>query len=383
MQRTLTRLAFGIAASIAAASAQADINIGITLSLTGPGASLGLPTKNVIDLFPRQLDNHKINYIILDDGSDGTHSVRNFRRLVEENQVDAILGSSTTPATLPLASLAAERKVPHLSLAASAKIIEPMDSMRKWTFKAIQNESLMVGSTVDYMRRHQIKNVAFIGFSDAYGETFLNELKAQEKNGIRLTAVERYARTDTTVQSQVLKILASKPDAVFVAAAGTPGALPQKSLRERGYRGPVYQTYGIASRDFLRVAGADAEGAIFAAGPVVVAGQLPADNPVKQVALDLIKRYEAAYGPDSTSVFAANAWDTNLLLRAGLSATLAKEKPGTEAFRIALRNNLERIRELITSQGIINTSGSDHQGYDKRAVVMIQIRDKNWKYLAD
>lgn len=375
--------ALAAATGVASPPAFADINIGVTLSLTGPGASLGIPTKNTIQLFPGQIGGQKINYIVLDDGSDGTNSVRNFQRLVEENKVDAVMGSSTTPATIPLTNLAAERKIPHISLAASAKIVEPQDASRKWTFKAIPNESLVVGATVDHMLANKVKNVAFIGFSDAYGETFLSELKAQEKRGIAIPAAERYSRTDTTVQAQILKIISSKPDAVFIAGAGTPGALPHKTLRERGYKGRIYHTYGIANRDFLRLAGKDAEGAVFASGPVLVASQLNPANPIKAVAEDFIKRYDDAYGAGSTNIFSANAWDANMMLRAGLDAALAKEKPGTEAFRVALRDGMEHIRNLVTTQGVMNMSASDHVGYDKRAAVMIEIENSSWKYLKD
>lgn len=372
----LTALAFSPLAALA------DINVGVTLSLTGPGASLALPTQNAIKLFPKEIGSEKINYIILDDNSDPSASVRNFQKLVDENKVDVVMGSNVSPATIPLVNIASERKVPHISLAASARIVEPQDASRRWTFKAIANESVVVSVTVDHMVASGVKRLAFIGFADAYGDSWLGELKAQaEKRGIELVATEKYARTDASVTAQVLKIVAARPDAVLVAAAGTPGALPQKTLQERGYKGRVYQTYGIANRDFLKLAGKDAEGAYFAAGGVLVAPQLDDSNPIKKVALDAIKAYEAANGPDSMSVFSANAVDANLLLRAGLAGALAKQKPGTEAFRAALRDSLEQVRDLVTTQGVINMSTTDHVGYDKRAAVMMQIVDGGWKYV--
>jgi branched-chain amino acid transport system substrate-binding protein len=379
--RLLAAITFALSL-FATSSALADVNVGVTLSLTGPGASLGIPTEKAIKLFPKEIAGQKINYLILDDGSDPTNSAKNFKKLVDEDKVDVVMGSSTSPATMPLVINASEKKVPHISLAASARIVEPQDATRRWSFKAIANENIVVGQTVAHMAANGVKTLAFIGFNDAYGESWLAELDSQaQKAGITRVATEKYARTDTSVTGQVLKIVAANPDAVLVAGAGTPGALPQKTLLERGYKGRIYQTYGIANRDFLRLAGKDAEGAYFAAGGVLVASQLEASNPIRSVGLEATRAYEAANGPDSMSVFVANAFDANMLLRAGLTTALAKERPGTEAFRAALRDSLEQVRGLVTTQGVINMTPTDHVGYDQRAAVMMQITNGAWKYV--
>lgn len=363
-------------------SAFADVKVGVTLSLTGPGASLGIPTQNAIKLFPKEISGQKIDYIVLDDASDPTSSAKNFKRLVEEEKVDVVMGSSTSPATMPLVLIASEQKVPHISLAASARIVEPQDATRRWTFKAIANESIVAAATMNHMVANGVKTLAFIGFNDAYGESWLAEIDAQaQKAGVKRVSTEKYGRTDASVTAQVLKMMALNPNAILIAGAGTPGALPQKTLLERGYKGRIYQTYGIANRDFLRLAGKDAEGAYFAAGGVLVASQLDASNPIRPVALEATKTYEAANGADSMSVFVANAFDANMLLRAGLTTALAKEKPGTEAFRSALRDSLEKVKGLVTTQGVINMSATDHVGYDQRAAVMMQITNGAWKYI--
>jgi len=373
---------FVAVASYIAPGAAAEVVVGVTISLTGPGTSLAIPTQNAISIFPTEVGGEKVNYVVLDDGSDPTQSVRNFRKLVNEYKADVILGSSISPATLPLVDIAAETSTPLISLAASSRIVEPQDDVRRWTFKAIQNQELVTGVTVDHMVKNNVKRIGFIGFSDAYGESWLQELKKQlaERN-IDLVAVERYGSKDTLVTAQVLKVMQAKPDAIFIAAAGTPGALPQKSLLERGFKGPIYQTYGIANNEFLRISGKDAEGALFAVGPALVASQLPDANPVKAVALDLKEKYEAKYGEGSLSVFVANAWDTQLLLNSALKDALKHEKPGSAAFRSVLRDSLENVHELVTSQGVMTMSSQDHVGYDKRAAVMVQIRDSGWKYI--
>ncbi|WP_454675436.1 ABC transporter substrate-binding protein [Achromobacter pestifer] len=369
-------------ALLSCSPAIADINIGVVLSLTGPAASLGVPAKNAIDLLPRELAGQAIRYIILDDASDTTQAARAFRRLVDEHKVDVILGTSVTPSTLALVPIALEKQVPLLSLAASVKIVEPMDSQRRWVFKVIQNENLMVAATLAHMKKQGVKTLGFIGFADAYGDSWLAEISKQaEQAGIKLVATERYVKTDTSVTAQTLKLLGARPDAVLVAASGTPGALPQKSLRERGYRGGIYQTYGIANREFLRIAGKDAEGALFAVGPVVVASQLDAANPIRTVATDLTQRYESAYGKDSMSVFAANAWDASIVLQHALKSALNANKPGTADFRSAVRDALEGTSDVVTSQGISTMSPTDHVGYDARAAVMVQIKNGAWHYV--
>jgi len=256
----------------AALSAHADINVGVTLSATGPAASLGIPEKNTIALMPKTIGGQKINYIVLDDASDTTAAVTNTRKLLAENKVDIILGSTVTPASLAMIDVAAEALTPMISMAASARIIEPMDAKRKWVFKTPQNDIMMSLAIAEHMQKSGIKTVGFIGFSDAYGEGWSQEFaKAAGLKGLTVVANERFARSDTSVTGQTLKLMAAKPDAVLVAGSGTPAALPQKSLKERGYAGKMYQTHGVANADFLRVGGKDVEGTFLPAGPVLVA----------------------------------------------------------------------------------------------------------------
>lgn len=367
-----------------AAPAFAQVHVGLSLSLTGPAASLGAPARNMVELLPREVDRTRIEYIVLDDASDPTNAVKNFHKLVEEHKVDVVIGSSTTPSTLSMVEPAARAGVPLVSVASGTAIVSPQDETRRWAFKAVQNEALMVQATVAHMKATGVKRLGFIGFNNAFGEGWLNETRAQaEAQGIQLVAVERYGQTDTSVLAQALKLMAAKPDAVLVAGAGTPAALPQKTLVERGFKGRIYQTYGVANRDFLRVAGRDAEGAVFAVGPVLVADQLPVDNPVRAVATDVTARYEKAYGAGTMSIFAANTWDAGLLVREGLKVALAKEKPGTPAFRAVLRDGMEATRGMTTSQGVMTLSPADHVGYDGRAVALVEIRQGAWRYLGD
>jgi branched-chain amino acid transport system substrate-binding protein len=361
-------------------NAMADINVGVTLSASGPAASLGIPEKNSFALVPTTIAGQKINYIILDDASDTTAAVKNARKLTGEHKVDVILGSTITPNSLAMVDVAAETQTPMIALAASARIVEPMDEKRRWVFKVAQNDSHMATALFAHMGGNNVRTLAYVGFADAYGEGWWNEVnKLAEGRKIAIVANERYNRSDTSVTGQVLKILAAKPDAVLIGGAGTPAALPQKALREKGYKGVIYQTHGVANSDFLRVGGKDVEGTFLPAGPVLVAAQLPADNPIRKVALEYVTRYEAAHGKGSATTFGAHTWDAMGLLEGAIPLALKKALPGTKEFRAALRDALEGTRDLVGAHGVFNMSPTDHVGLDQRARVMVTIDGGAWK----
>ena len=371
-----------LAAALASAAALADINVGVTVSATGPAASLGIPEKNTVALMPKSIAGQTINYIVLDDASDTTAAVANARKLIAEHKVDIILGSTTTPNSLAMIDAVSEAQTPMISMAASARIVEPQDAKKRWVFKTPQNDIQMSLAIAEHMAGSGVKTVAFIGFADAYGEGWFQEFtKAAELKKLRIVASERYARNDTSVTGQALKLMAAQPDAVLIAGSGTPAALPQKTLKERGYAGKFYQTHGVANADFLRVGGKDVEGTYLPAGPVLVAEQLPASNPVRKAATEYVKAYEGAHGKGTVSGFGAHAWDAGLILQAAVPAALKKAKPGTPEFRAALRDALENdVKEVAGAHGIFNMSPKDHLGLDQRARVMVRIENGQWKY---
>jgi branched-chain amino acid transport system substrate-binding protein len=370
-----------VATLLASALAQADINVGVSVSATGPAASLGIPEKNTIALMPKTIGGQKINYIVLDDASDTTAAVSNTRKLIAENKVDIILGSTVTPNSLAMIDVVSEAKTPMISMAASARIVEPMDDKKKWVFKTPQNDIMMSLAIAEHMAANGVKTVGFIGFSDAYGEGWFQEFtKAAELKKLKIVSNERYSRTDTSVTGQTLKLMSAKPDAVLVAGSGTPAALPQKALKERGYTGKMYQTHGVANADFLRVGGKDVEGTFLPAGPVLVADQLPASNPVKKSASAYIAAYEAANGKGTVSTFGGHAWDAGLLMTSAVPVALKKAQPGTPEFRAALRDALEQVKEVSGAHGVFNMTATDHLGLDQRARVMVKIENGAWKY---
>ncbi|MBF3493947.1 ABC transporter substrate-binding protein [Burkholderia pseudomallei] len=377
-------VAFAAGCLCTAGLASAQVKIGVTVSATGAAASLGIPEKNTVALLPKEIGGKRVEYIVLDDASDTSRAVQNTRKLIDEDHVDAIVGSSITPNALAMIDVVAQGKTPAISLAASAHIIAPMDAKRAWVFKTPQNDRLMADALAGYMAKHGVKTVGFIGFADAYGDGWYGVFSAAAAaNRLRIVANERYNRTDASVTGQVLKTLGARPDAVLIAGAGTPAALPAKTLKARGYTGKVYQTHGVANNDFLRVCGKDCDGELLPAGPVLVADQLPDSNPAKQPALAYKAAYEKAYGAAAVSTFGGHVWDAGLMLQRAIPDALKKAQPGTPAFREALRGALENVKDLPVSHGVINTTPADHNGFDTRARVIVQIVGDKWKLQAD
>jgi len=365
--------------------ASAQIKVGITVASTGPAASLGIPERNTVSLLPTEIAGQKVEYIVLDDGTDTTAAVRNMRKLITDDNVDVIVGTSVSPGSLAMVDVAGETKTPMISVAANARIVEPVEGPREWVFKTPQNDLLMANALADAMVKHGVKTLGYIGYNDAYGEGWLTVMTAAaEAKGIKMVAVERYARTDTSVTGQALKLVAAKPDGILVAGSGTPVALPQSELKNRGYKGIMYQTHGAANNDVLRVCGKDCNDMYLPAGPLLVADQLPDDNPVKKTALDYKTKYEAKYGPGTINTFGGHMWDAGLLIEAAIPGALETgAKPGTPEFRKALRDSLEKVKDLPVSQGVFTMSPTDHAGFDERARVMVKVVDGKWTYQPD
>ena len=371
--------AVGVAAVLATGAARAEINVGVSLSATGPAASLGIPEKNTIELLPTSIAGEKINWIILDDASDTTKAVTNTRKLISEDKVDVIIGSTITPNSLAMIDVVADAETPMISMAAGAKIVDPANPKTRWVFKTPQNDALMADAVVSHMKSHGVHTLGYIGFNDAYGEGWLNELKRAAKTaGIQIVAEEKYNRNDPSVTGQVLKLVSANPDAVLIGASGTPGATPQKELVSRGYKGKIYQTHGVANPDFLRVVGKDGEGTLLPIGPMLVYEQLPDSNPLKKSAAEYIDKYEAKYGKGTRTTFGGHAWDASMLLMRAIPEALKKAKPGTREFRLALRDALENTKELVATHGVFTMSPKDHNGLDQRASTMVRIEDGKW-----
>jgi branched-chain amino acid transport system substrate-binding protein len=366
-----------LAMSAPPALAQAtEITVGISITTTGPAAALGIPERNALDFVPKEIAGVPVKVTVLDDGGDPTTATTNTRRFVTESKADIIMGSSTTPSTVAVSTVANEAGIPHIGLAPF-----PITPERaKWSVAMPQPIPIMGKVLYEHMKAHAIKTVGYIGYSDSYGDLWFNDFKAQAiPMGISMIDEERFARPDTSVAGQVLKLLAANPDAILVGASGTAAALPQTALRERGYKGLIYQTHGAASMDFIRIAGAAAEGVIMASGPVM-SPETQADTALtKKPGLTLNAAYEAKYGANSRSQFAGHSYDAFEVLKRIIPVALKAGKPGTPEFREGIRQALMTEKEIAASQGVYNFTEKDRYGLDDRSRIILTVN--NGKYI--
>ena len=372
----MTRKLLGLLLVLASTTVCAEVVVGVSVSTTGPGASLGVHVSKAIALLPKTIGGEAVRYVMLDDTSDPTIGAKNARRFAVEDKVDVIIGSSTVPVALAQGAVANEARIPFIALCPI-----PIDATKQtYLFAVPQPIPLMVGAIVEHMQANKVKSVGYIGFSDSWGDANYNSLKSGGgAAGLDITTNERYTRADTAVTGQMLKVLASNPDAIFVGASGTPADLPQIAAVDRGYRKQVYHTHGVVNQDFIRVGGKSTEGVIAPTGPVVVAEQLAASDPLKATGLHFLKEYEGAYGAGSRNAFAAYAWDSGVIIQTALPVALKIAKPGTSAFRDALRDAIEAGKDVKGTHAIYNMSATDHYGVDKRARVLVKVDNGEWK----
>jgi branched-chain amino acid transport system substrate-binding protein len=376
MKKAFTSFALTLLSGLIATAAQADINIGVSLPLTGPASGLGIPMKNYLALFPATIAGEKINLIILDDATDPTKAVVNAKRFVTEDKVDIMMGSAATPPAIAMADVAMESGTVQIAYS-PAQLPPGKDA---WTFRLPQSNAVMSYPMVEHMKKQGVKSVGFLGYTDAYGEGWLKDFTPEaEKAGIKVVAIERFARPDTSVTAQALKLTSANPDAVLIVASGSGAAMPHMAMVERGYKGKIYQTHAAASRDLMRVGGKAVEGGYVVSGPAVIAEQLAESHPSKKLAIDFVQKYEKAYGVGSRNQFAGHAYDTLIVLEKILPVALKKAKPGTKEFRAALKDALEGMGRTVLAHGVMNWSASDHWGYTNETGVMLKVVNGDWK----
>lgn len=375
--RALARAVIGISALGAVSSWATDLKVGFITSLSGPVSSLGIPYEKGMRAalaYKSELAGRKIQVIQLDDASDPSTAARNARKMIEEDKVDIIIGTAGSPGALAIAAVARETKTPLISIA-NANLNGEEGA---WMVTLPQPAPLMVTAVVERMKKSGVKTVGYIGFSDAWGDLVYDALaKAAPDAGIKVVSNERYARADTSVTGQVLKIVALRPDAVITGTSGTPGALPYLALAERGYKGLIYGTHALINPDFVRVGGASVEGLLAPTGPVVVAEQLPESNPMRKAAMDYRAGYQKANGAVPTDAFSAYTFDAWLLLLDAASRT--KGEPGTPQYRVALRDAMVNTKELVGTHSVYNFKPDSRYGSDDRSRVIVKLEKGQWK----
>jgi len=368
----------------AMAPARAEILVGFVTGLSGPVSSIGVPNAKGLaagQAYVGEIDGEKVRVIQLDDGSDpgrvdaqraqtgragkGRLSDRHVRRAADAG--DGHRGHRDEGADVAVSPIAPV----------------PAGEGGPWVVQTPQPTPLLVQGIVDHMKGRNVKTVAFIGFSDAFGDLMYNSLlQSAEKAGIKVIANERYARSDNSVTAQVLRAISTRPDAIMLGGTGTPGALPVIALSERGYKGPLYGNHGMISADFLRLAGKSAEGIICPTGPVTAGEQLPESNPIRKVVLAFRAAYEKANGEAPADAFSPYAFDGWLVfMDAAKRAKATGAAPGTPAFRNALREALFTTKDVVGAHGIYTYTPADRHGVDSRARILVQIESGKYKLL--
>ncbi|MDD5249825.1 MAG: ABC transporter substrate-binding protein [Rhodocyclaceae bacterium] len=381
--RKLLPAVLGTLLAACCGGAFAQVKVGVINSATGPIAVVGIPQKNSVALLPRKIGDVSIEYIQYDDASDPTQAVQLAKKLITEQNVDALIGPSGSPNAMAVLPVIAEAGVPMLAPVGTPAVVLPMDEKKRWVYKTTQNDSLIADAIVAHMKKNGVKTVGFIGFNDPYGESWLREFSAQvQKAGIALVATERFLRSDQSVTGQAIKLIAAKPDAILVAGAGGPTVLPHAALVDLGYKGKIYQTHGAATPDFVRLGGKKVEGGYMAASLMLVLDDIPNSHPSKKMAQGYIAAYEKIYGA-KPATFGANVYDAGLMLQRAVPEALKKAKPGTPEFRVALRDALEQTRELVGTQGVYNMTPQDHSGFDARGRVMMTLQNGTWHLIPD
>lgn len=381
LMQTWTRGA--LAAALAAwcvASAQAgDLKVGLSVSLSGPNSSVGVPYAKGMQAalaYQPAVDGRKVQLIVLDDGSDPSSAGRNARKLIEEEKVDLLMGTSGVPAAIAMAQVGKEAKTPMIGL--TPILLDPNEN--PWVVTVAQPVQLMIDAVVERMKRNKVRTVGYIGFSDAWGDLVYDTLmKAASGAGIEVVGNERYARADPSVTGQVLKLVALRPDAVMTGGSGTPGALPFLALQERGFKGGVYGQHGLINPDFVRVVGTAGQNALMPTGPVVVAEQLPPDNPSRKIATSFRAAFRKVHQAPTSDAFSAYSFDAWLVFADAASRAMKKAQPGTPEFRVALRDAIVSTKEVVGTHGVYNFKPGSLYGVDERARVIVRLDNSQWK----
>lgn len=378
--RPMLRLASLLAAALALTSAySADLKVGVSSSLSGPLSALGIPYEKGIRaafaLHP-EVAGRKVQLIVLDDASDPTTAARNARKLINEDKVDVLIGTSGVPGSLAMASVAREMQTPLIS--PTPFNLPQADS--SWTVTVSQPFPVMVNAVVERMKKSGVKTVAFIGYADALGDLAYDSLvKSADAAGIKVVSNERYGRTDASVAGQVLKILSARPEAVFAGNSGSPGALPYLALKDRGYKGQIYGTHGLINVDFVRVAAAAGDGLMVPSGPVMVADELPAGHAAREPALAFRSVYRRLHGTLPEDAFSAYTFDAWLLFASAAARVDRKLEPGTPPFHAALRDAIVSTRALAGANGTYNFRPGQPYGLEQPSVVVIRLEKGAWR----
>ena len=350
--------------------------VGAVFDITGPASPLGTPERDTARLVEEMvnrtggINGHPLRLVIYDNGSEETKCVMAFKKLIEKDEVLAIVGPSQSGTTLAVVNIVEAAQVPLVSCAASIKIVSPV---KKWVFKTPQNDNFAVQKLIEYFRTHRIKRIAFINVANAFGTSGLEQAqKLFPGYGMSIIATESFGPTDTDMTAQLTRIRAANPDAVVCWGTNPGPALVTRNMRQLGMTQPLFMSHGVANRKFIELAGDAADGVIFPAGRLLVVDSIPKTDPRYRVLARYSKLFQTKYGREADT-FGGHAWDALHLVVAALKAV------GPD--RAKMRDYIEKTRGFVGTAGIFNFSPQDHNGLSKDAFVMVKISNGRWELM--
>src|SRR5262245_60791154 len=381
LQRLAATAAVGLIALLGAGDrAAAQIKIGSVLSVTGPASFLGDPEKKTLEIYVDEINakggvnGQKLQLVFYDDGGSADNARTFATRLVEEDKVVAMVGGSTTGTTLAMVQIFEEAKIPFISLAGAIQIIEPV---RKWVFKTPHTDKMACEKIFTDLKRRALTTIALVSGTDAFGKSMRDQCVAvAPKLGINIVAEENYGPRDSDMTPQLTNIRnKAEVQAVVNPGFGQGPAIVTRNYRQLGITLPLYQSHGVASKQFIELAGPAAEGVRLPAAALLVADKLPSSDPQKSVVENYSRTYQAKTR-QAVSTFGGHAYDGFMILVEAMQR--AKSADSTK-----IRDEIERTKGYVGTGGIVNMSATDHMGLDLTAFRVLEIRGGDWTLIPD
>ena len=351
------------------------IKIGSILSVTGPAAFLGDPELKTLQMYVEDINKkggvlgRQLQLVHYDDGSDASKANGFAKRLIEDDNVDILVGGTTTGSTMSMAPLVEKAGIPFISLAGAVVIVEPV---KKFIFKTPHTDRMAAEKVFEDMKKRNISKVALFAETSGFGQSGKKETEAvASKFGITLVASETYGPKDTDMSPQLTKIKSTAGvQAVFVFGLGQGPAIATKNYKQLGITLPLYHAHGVASDEFIKLAGPSAEGARLPAAALLVADKLPASDPQKAVAVAYTKAFSEKWKTD-VSTFGGHAYDGLML-----AVDAIKRAGGTDKAKV--RDAIEATKGYVGTGGVVNMSATDHMGLDLSSFRMLEVKNGDW-----
>jgi len=349
------------------------IKIGALFSVSGPASFLGEPERNTAKMMVDEINKaggvkgRQLELIVIDTQGDATKAVQGVNKLIKDDKVVAIMGPSITGDTMAVIPVVEKAGIPLVSCAAGVKITNPV---KKWVFKTAQNDALAVPKIFDHMKKQKITKIAIVTVSDGFGSSGREQLVLHAKEfGIQIISDETYGPKDTDMTAQMTKIRGSEAQAIVCWGTNPGPAVVARNVKQLGITLPLYMSHGVSSKKFIDLAGDAAEGIILPSGRVIVANQLPKNDPQKKSLTNYVENYRKHYKVEGDH-FGGHAWDAIMLIKEAI------ERGGDSP--AAIRDQLEKTEKFAGIGGTFSFSPSDHAGLTSDAFVLVKIKQKDW-----